>query len=262
MEKFSLKWDAFQSNVSKSFQKLRNEKDFFDVTLVGEDGTHVLAHKLLLASSSEYLKNIFIYSKMYFQQSHALICLEGLQQDDLNNILDYIYQGEVQIYQKDMDRFLAVAQRLKLEGLTGDGEEQQEEEKDANYFQDEIVVSENYLQEEMTVPENHSVQNKTIITPIIGNLRTKEKPKISIQSSDIHSMEELDQKIEESFSRDATGNFVCHHCNKTDKRKDNMKEHVEIHFDNLSFPCNFCGKVSRSRNALRVHKSRNHSNQV
>ena len=63
MEKFSLKWDAFQSNVSKSFQKLRNEKDFFDVTLVGEDGTHVLAHKLLLASSSEYLKNIFIYSK-------------------------------------------------------------------------------------------------------------------------------------------------------------------------------------------------------
>ena len=52
---------------------------------------------------------------MYFQQSHALICLEGLQQDDLNNILDYIYQGEVQIYQKDMDRFLAVAQRLKLD---------------------------------------------------------------------------------------------------------------------------------------------------
>ena len=147
MEKYSLKWDNFQNNISKSFQKLRNEEDFFDVTLVGDDGTHVMAHKLLLASSSEYFKNVFIYSKKYFQQSHALICLEGLQQNDLNNILEYIYQGEVQIHQQDFDRFLAIAQRLKLEGLTGG--EQQEEEKE-----------ENYLEEDFKLAENDSFQNK------------------------------------------------------------------------------------------------------
>ena len=89
MEKFCLKWNDFTSNVTRSFQNLRKEEDFFDVTLVGDDGRHVTAHKLVLTSSSEYFKNVFTNSKKYFQ-SHALICLEGLQQDDLNNILDYI----------------------------------------------------------------------------------------------------------------------------------------------------------------------------
>ena len=241
MEKFSLKWDAFQSNVSKSFQKLRNEKDFFDVTLVGEDGTHVLAHKLLLASSSEYLKNIFIYSKMYFQQSHALICLEGLQQDDLNNILDYIYHGEVQMHQQDLDRFLEIAQRLKLEGLIG-GEQEEDEGTE-------------YLEPQKEAVENISKSEKKIVKDFI----TIEKPVISIQASDIHSLEELDQKVEESYSKDATGNYACHHCTKSFGKRGNIKEHVEIHFDGLTFPCGFCDTVLRSRKSLRLHKSRQHS---
>ena len=33
--------------------------------------------------------------------------------------MDYIYHGELQIYQHDLDRFLGIAERLKLEGLIG-----------------------------------------------------------------------------------------------------------------------------------------------
>ena len=33
------------------------------------------------------------------------------------NVIDYIYQGEVQIYQECLDRFLLIAQRFKLNGL-------------------------------------------------------------------------------------------------------------------------------------------------
>ena len=61
MEKFSLKWNDFSSNVQKSFQNLRKEEDFFDVTLVGDDSKHVTAHKLVLASSSEYFKMVLLY---------------------------------------------------------------------------------------------------------------------------------------------------------------------------------------------------------
>ena len=160
---------------------------------------------------------------------------------------DYIYQGEVKIHQQDLDRFLAIAQRLKLEGLIGG--EQQEEEKD-----------DNYMEEEMLVPENYSSQNiNRNETKIIRNVRTAEKPVISIQSSDIHNMEELDQKVEESYSKDSTGNYACHYCTRSFKERSHMKEHVEIHFDGLSFPCNFCEKTLRSRSALRMHKQRNHS---
>ena len=299
MEKYSLKWDNFQNNISKSFQKLRNEEDFFDVTLVGDDGTHVMAHKLLLASSSEYFKNVFIYSKKYFL-SHALICLEGLQQNDLNNILEYIYQGEVQIHQQDLDRFLALAQRLKLEGLIGGEQEkeakeennfpdemtipetsgeEQNEDKQENYIKEEIIEPENYFQEDMNVEvtpmiatENENQKNELRTTKVSLSLRNeakvirserkKEKPVITIQSSEIHSLEELDQKVEESYSKDTNGFFSCHHCSRSFRQRNTVKEHVEIHFDNLSFPCSLCDKIIRTRNALRVHKMRHHSNQV
>ena len=37
-----------------------------------------------------------------------------------------------------------------------------------------------------------------------------------------------------------------------------VKEHVEIHFDGLSFPCQACDAKLRSRNILRNHMSRFH----
>ena len=36
-EKFSLKWNDFHSNVSKTFSALRTEEDFQDVTLVSAE---------------------------------------------------------------------------------------------------------------------------------------------------------------------------------------------------------------------------------
>ena len=120
------------------------------------------------------------------------------------------------------------------------------------------------MKEEMTVLENYSSQNiKKNETKIIRNVRISEKPVISIQSPDNLSLEELNEKVEESYSKDATGYYACHYCTKSFKDRHNMKGHVEIHFDGLSFPCNFCDKTLRSRNALRfhhgLHKQRNHS---
>ena len=92
-EKFSLKWNDFQTNVTKSFSKLRKEEDFYDVTLVSDDQKQISAHKLVLSSCSEYFKNILKHNK----HQHPLLCLEGIDSQELNNVLDYIYYGEVQV---------------------------------------------------------------------------------------------------------------------------------------------------------------------
>ena len=80
MEKFSLKWNDFQTNVSSSFSKLRAERDFFDVTLVSDDEVHISSHKLVLSASSDFFKNILR------QSSHAnpLIFLSGIKSKELN----------------------------------------------------------------------------------------------------------------------------------------------------------------------------------
>ena len=101
-EKFCLKWNDFQTNVTNSFKQLRNSDDFYDVTLVSDDKQQVSAHKIVLASSSEYFKDVLKNNK----HSHPLLCLNGVNSQELNFVLDYMYNGEVQIYQENLDGFL------------------------------------------------------------------------------------------------------------------------------------------------------------
>merc|ERR1719342_34908 len=114
-EKFSLKWNDFDSNVVNNFSKLRTSSEFRNVTLVGEDHKFKQAHKIILSSHSEYFRSILIQH----DHSHPLICLDGINSEDIENVLDFIYTGELQIFQEDLDRFLQIAQKLKLEGLFG-----------------------------------------------------------------------------------------------------------------------------------------------
>ena len=110
VEKFCLKWNDFQTNVSNTFRKLRTSDHFYDVTLVSDDQQQVSAHKVVLSSSSEYFKNILTSNN----HSHPMLCLTGINSNDLKNILDFIYNGELQIYQDHLDNFLDIAQRFQL----------------------------------------------------------------------------------------------------------------------------------------------------
>ena len=108
-EKFCLKWNDFKTNVTSSFRKLRDSEDFYDVTLVSDDQKQISAHKIVLSASSEYFKNVLKRNK----HSHPLLCLNGVNSNELNSILDFIYNGELQIYQENLDDFLQIAQRFK-----------------------------------------------------------------------------------------------------------------------------------------------------
>ena len=60
-EKFCLRWNDYESNLGKSFDEIRYEKDFFDVTLVCED-TQIEAHKLILGACSTFFKNVLRFN--------------------------------------------------------------------------------------------------------------------------------------------------------------------------------------------------------
>ena len=154
-EKFSLKWNDFHFNVSNSFSLFRNEDYLHDVTIVSDDNEQIAAHKLVLSTCSEYFKNIFLKNK----HSNPIICLEGLSSLDVRNMMDYIYNGEIQIFQDDLDRFLNVAQRFKLEGLINDPNADQEEKvnvKETEHFNNkETVFQDNLGFRTKTKPEGH-----------------------------------------------------------------------------------------------------------
>ena len=238
-EKFSLKWNDFNSNVSKSFSLFRNEEFLQDVTLVTDDNHQVSAQKFVLSASSEYFKNIFLNNK----HPHPLLCLGGVNSEDLRNILDFIYNGEVNIYQDCLDRFLEVAQRFKIEGLLGN--QNQIDDLEDPQESKEIKVSE------------HGVNNSSKCN---SSSEDKTETKIELNFQNIVAMNsgdyiEIDEKISENMQKNEDGKYSCQFCDRVMSHKTRMKEHVETHMDNLSFPCNNCGKTFRSRHSLKVHIS-------
>ena len=252
-EKFCLKWNDFQANVTSSFRKLRQADDFYDVTLVSDDQKQVSAHKVVLSASSEYFKNILVANK----HAHPLLCLSGINSAELNNILDYLYNGEIQIYQENLDNFLRIAQRFKLEGLL-QGEEQnglQEPEVPERLqmkSNEDIIDGRNDNQEF----KNNSYVAKRDINIASSNIMRSRNEKVSTVVSTIcDNIEELDEKIEEMIQRyeGEGGKYQCTTCGKVSSQKSNAKDHAELHFDGLSFPCSHCSKSFRSRRILRYH---------
>ena len=239
MDKFCLKWNDFEPNVTRSFKKLRHEVDFSDVTLVGDDFKPISAHKVVLSSCSEYFKNVLQNSQKH---SHPVLCLEGVGNSDLKNILDYIYNGELNIYQEDLDRFLIISQRLKLEGRIG----QEETLNKTEDFQEETLL-------DAITPND---DDEIVIDKKVA--KRHEEKKSLVQFEDNHN---LDEKLDGMFSQNASGEYSCHSCLKTFKkstRRRDMREHAETHVEGLQFDCNFCSKQYRLRNTLRQHISRDH----
>ena len=221
-EKLSLRWNDFQSKVSRNFSLLRSEEEFFDVSLVSDDQKMMSAHKLVLSASSPYFKHILTNNK----HSHPLLCLDGVSSGELQFVLDYIYHGEVQIHQEQLDRFLEVAQKLKLEGLTiKDGEHG----KKVNETLEEAVAIE------------IETEDETVIRKSATNT------------------EEIEQKISEYIVRGEDRKYSCGYCGKSGVRlAGDIKRHIETHLEGLSFPCQSCDKTFRSRDVLRRHKYRSH----
>ena len=112
-EKFCLRWNDFESSISSAFKDIRDEKDFFDVTLACDD-EQVQAHKLILSACSPFFRTVLRRNP----HQHPLLYMKGVRYVDLESILNFMYHGEVNVAQDDLNSFLAVAEELKVKGLT------------------------------------------------------------------------------------------------------------------------------------------------
>ena len=112
-EKFCLRWNDFESNVSTAFRDLREEKDFFDVTLACDD-SQVDAHKVILAACSPFFRNVLRRNP----HQHPLLYLKGVKYKELVCVLNFMYQGEVNVAQEELNTFLSIAEELQVKGLT------------------------------------------------------------------------------------------------------------------------------------------------
>ena len=251
-EKLCLKWNDFQENVNKAFGRLRNETEFVDVTLACEDGQQVEAHKVILTASSPFFDNLLKKNR----HPHPLIYMKGVKFEDLLSIVDFLYCGEANVYQENLDSFLRIAEDLKLKGLTG---QQDVNEKMMKPNQREIGPHATFKNEELisNTGKSHFVLEQDTFTSELSQERTLSVQKfvpsdVIVQELDakVKSLMDKSQNISSSGSRAST----CKVCGKEGQMVA-IRDHIEIkHLEGVSLPCDVCGKICTSRNMLRRHK--------
>jgi len=117
-EKFCLRWNDFENNISSAFRELREDKDFFDVTIACDED-QIQAHKVIVSACSPFFRTVLRRNK----HEHPLLYLKGVKYGDLVSVLNFMYHGEVNIAQEDLNTFLSVAEDLKVKGLTQTNQE-------------------------------------------------------------------------------------------------------------------------------------------
>ena len=241
-EKLCLQWNDFHENVKVAFQNLRSDKHFTDVTLAFEDGQQVEAHKVVLVSSSPFLQNLLEKNK----HPHPLIYMKGLKFENVSTILDFLYSGEANVYEENLDSFLAIAEDLQLKGLMGNMDRSAET---PNRFETQEIesFSGNALEKEQH--SKGAEKNKTIAltTHFSGDLKELE---IKVKS--------LMEKSENLYAHRNKRADRCKVCGK-EGESTTIKDHIEAnHLEGIAIPCNLCEKTFRFRAAFRKHKFRHH----
>ena len=90
-----LKWDKYDENVRQSFTEFQEKGYFSDVTLAFDD-KGVKAHKFVLSSCSLFFKRLLLKEHVA-SNVHPLTFLRGVEAEQLEAVVAFMYQGEVNI---------------------------------------------------------------------------------------------------------------------------------------------------------------------
>ena len=251
-EKLCLKWNDFQDVLKDSVGGLRNDTDFTDVTLACEDQSFK-AHKVILSACSPFFKKLL--------KSHPhpqpLVYMRGIKATDLVAIVDFIYRGEANIFQEQLENFLALAEELELKGLSGNSEEVVSELAQYPPPKQEHFLSQNEPRTHFSRENkrNGGLASKSeyqgAMIPVQGEVLPMQ-PKFR---QSVHIVPDTMAKIESMIEKGTDG-YSCINCSYTSKKTTHMREHVEKHIEGLEYPCNSCDRVLRSSHSWRNHKKR------
>ena len=113
MDKFCLKWSEFETNIRQSFKELRKDQNHVDVTLASDDNHQIQAHKIILSAGSQFFDNILGKVK----HPNPFIYLKGIKKVELENIIDFLYNGEVYVPQVELNSFLETAEEMQVKAM-------------------------------------------------------------------------------------------------------------------------------------------------
>ncbi|KAF0313065.1 Longitudinals lacking protein-like [Amphibalanus amphitrite] len=118
-QQFCLKWNNYHVNIASSFDSLRVDEDFVDVTLACS-GCQLKAHRMVLSACSPFFRQLLKSNP----HPHPIVILRDVSQYNMELLLDFMYHGQVNVAQEQLPEFLKVAELLKVKGLADEKREE------------------------------------------------------------------------------------------------------------------------------------------
>ena len=113
-EKYDLRWNTYSDHLKEMLHEMMKSEDLTDVTLICDDKKQLKAHKVVLSACSSVFKSIIGNLPL----NNSVIYLRGVQHQEMESILEFMYLGVAKFYQERMNEFWDVAKSLDIKEIS------------------------------------------------------------------------------------------------------------------------------------------------
>ena len=164
---------------------LMKSNELTDVTLVCDDKTQFKAHKIVLSACSTVFKSII----NDLPQNNSVIYLRGIQHQEMESILEFMYLGVATFYQERMNEFLNVAKNLEVKEIS----------KDVEFDQENQTFLEPNISDNRNEPDADCNESEQMLRP-------------NTDKDSHHNNRQISENSE--LERNIGGMFVCDQCKR------------------------------------------------
>ena len=261
-EECCLLWKTFPQHLQSVVRDLFEGGKLSDVTVVTEDQTQFKAHKILLSACSPVLEKIIHMDP----SEQSLIFLMGVQAQEMESILQFMYLGEARFFPHRMRHFLRLARDLEMKDINigiefaYDDEETAKGEIACDVQEDNEATEKVYEMEEEereTFENDNNVDDdrKSSDTEIVIHLAKEKEPTIR---SNQH--EETEMKYSCTPSNDDLQTPEHHESVGRRKKEKETPVRMNKEEESLKYPCHFCEYQANYRGNLSYHIKAKHEN--
>ena len=266
-EKFDLRWNDFPNNAVSTIRNLVTDNEYTDVTLVSDDRRKIKAHKVILASASQFFREIL----PEISSHNPVLFLKGIEHSELLAIIKFIYVGTTEVAQDNLEKFMKVSEDLQVEGL-----QQKKNDESVKYYQDTKSSDEKYhgvkpqqkFYSEDETKFNHesfdvALYQESYESPSLNSLQNSNYEKNVDRS---YFCDECDYQTANGFTlkrhklgKHAGVRYKCDECDREFVRKDNLQTHKQSKHEGKRYSCEQCGLEFAHPTYLSKHKAKSHS---
>ena len=239
-QKFDLTWQTFSSHATEMFRELLATNQFADVSLICHDLTKIQAHRIVLSACSSVFREILQGHK----EGHPVIYLRGVQRQELESLLQFMYNAEVSFSEDRLNEFLKVAKDLDIKEIA----------ENVDIAQESSNENAACNGQEKDITRDIQNENRNIVPPT-------RRPNSAITTGKAHHYcDECDAEYKTYISlcqhRRSVHQgvqFSCNQCNYKATQKNNLKTHIQLVHGGLVYPCNQCEYKATQKSDLKRH---------